>query len=179
MTAAPPKITIAGADLSLSSTGVALPDGRLCTIQSKHRGIERILDIRNQLIGELSLNGPVQLVAIEGYSFASRNSQAHALGELGGVIRAALYLLQIPYVEISPATLKKYACGKGNASKDQVLVAFVSRFRMEPANSDEADAAWLRAMALDHYGHPVATMPKAHRDALTKIPWPTLEHADA
>lgn len=34
---------------------------------------------------------------------------------------------------------------------------------------------WLRAMALDHYGHPVVPMPAANREALRKIDWPALD----
>lgn len=176
----PPRIRIAGLDLSLTSTGLALPDGTLHTITSKHRGIPRVIDLRNQITYALGAQdyldiAGVDLVVIEGYSFSSRNSQAHALGELGGAVRVALHEHDVPWVEISPATLKKYACGKGNAPKDQVLVAAVQRLGVTPANSDEADAAWLRAMALDRYGHPLTVMPKINRGALYVVDWPDLE----
>lgn len=172
---------VAALDLSLSSTGLALPDGTLATITSRYRGVERLMDVRNQIAALLNHHehGYPDLVVIEGYSFASRNSHAHALGELGGVIRVFLYAVGVPVVEVSPAALKKAATGRGNAAKDQVLVAAVQRLNITPANSDEADAAWLRAMALDHYGAPVAAVPKTHRTALDKIAWPTLEGAHA
>jgi Holliday junction resolvasome RuvABC endonuclease subunit len=170
---------VVGLDLSLTSTGVALPDGTLATITSKRRGIQRCIDITQQLHTMLRFDVSIRvdLFTIEGYSFASRNSQAHALGELGGIIRADLWTCSVPWVDVPPASLKRYATGKGNAPKDQVLVAAVHRLDITPSNSDEADAAWLRALTLDHYGHPLAAMPKTHRTALDKIAWPTLEDA--
>lgn len=177
---------VAGIDLSLTSTGLALPDGTLISITSRQRGIPRCLGIAGEILGHLTnreADGylarlPIaDLIAIEGYSYSSRNSQAHALGELGGIVRGSLHDYDIPWVDISPATVKKYATGRGNAPKDQVLVAAVSRLGITPQNSDEADAAWLRALTLDHYGHPPVAMPKTHRAALDKITWPALQEA--
>src|SRR5690606_1478975 len=79
----------------------------------------------------------------------------------------------IPYAIVSPTSLKKYVTGRGNASKDEVLAAAIRRWPDAAINgNDEADAYALRAMGLDHLGHPVADVPKTHRDALAKVAWP-------
>lgn len=167
-----------GLDLSLTSTGVAAPDGSLHIIASKQRGIERVVDIAHNalhLIGALSVDHRgVDIVAIEGYSFSSRNSHAHALGELGGVVRYELWARGVPWVDIPPATVKKYATGKGNATKDQVLAAAIRRGGplFTGTGNDVADAWWLRTLTLDAYNHPLIAVPQTHRAALDKIDWP-------
>lgn len=178
---------VCGLDLSLTSTGIALPgpstppDGTtypaIHTITTKLRGIARCDHIADTIIDRLWFTAPTgppddYLVAIEGYSYSSRNSHAHALGELGGIVRSRLRAAHVRWVDIPPASLKRYACGRGNAPKDQVLVAAVQRLDITPRNSDEADAAWLRALTLDAYEHPIVTMPKQHRSALAGVEWP-------
>lgn len=176
MTATAPVVV--GLDLSLTSTGVCY-DGTAWTITTKQRGPARLETIRDQIFSAPDTSTPgwdlVDLVAIEGYSYGSRNSHAHALGELGGVIRLTLHDLHIPYVEIVPSARAKYATGKGNASKDTVISAISSRTHHQFATSDEIDAWILWAMCLDHYGHPPLTMPASHRVALTKVTWPHLK----
>jgi Holliday junction resolvasome RuvABC endonuclease subunit len=72
-----------------------------------------------------------------------------------------------------PASVKLYAAGKGNASKDQVLTAAVRRLPGFDGDNNEADAAWMAAMGLDHLtGHSV--VPASQRQALAKLKWPTV-----
>ena len=159
---------VVGLDLSLTSSGVATRD-RAFTLPTTLRGVERLAHLRSTI---LSLVGPLDLVVIEGYSYGSRSSQAHALGELGGVIRLALHEGGIRYVIVPPKSVKKYATGKGNAGKEEMLTEAVRRLGYAGHSNDEADALWLRAMALDALGAPFVKMPEAHRIALTAIEWP-------
>ena len=76
---------------------------------------------------------------IEGYAFAQA-SQAHQLGELGGVLRTMLYELGIRVLEVGPGQLKKFASGKGNTKKEQMALAIYKRWDREFATNDEADA---------------------------------------
>ena len=74
---------------------------------------------------------------------------------------------------IPPTSLKKYATGKGTASKDLVLTAAVRRFPDWPVEgNDEADALWAAAAGLDHLGYPVIDMPALNRSALDGMQWP-------
>jgi crossover junction endodeoxyribonuclease RuvC len=165
---------VVGLDLSLTSTGVARADGSTFRIRTKFVGMARIDAIWNEL-SEHAL-GSDYLTVIEGYSMgtARQNSHAHALGELGGVVRYKLWKTNFTYVEVPPAVLKRYATGHGNAGKEEVLVAAVRRLGYEGASNDEADALWLRALALDFYGAPVVQMPATHREAFAKLDWPLL-----
>jgi Holliday junction resolvasome RuvABC endonuclease subunit len=61
-------------------------------------------------------------------------------------------LLDIPhYVAVHTATLKKWATGKGTASKDEMKAAARRLWGVEPSTFDEADALCLLAYARDTY----------------------------
>lgn len=167
---------IVGLDLSLTHTGLCSPHGatdRLNTPASKIDGHDRLNEI---LSAVADWTGHADLVAIEGYSYGSRSSQAHAAGELGGLVRHRLWRTGTPYLDVPPATLKKYATGKGNAGKDEVITAAVRRGGdlYSGTTNDEADAFWLWALASDLAGQPVLDMPKAHRGALAVLELPDL-----
>lgn len=172
-------LRILAADLSLTSTGLALPDGTTLTLKpGKRTGCERLAWIRDEVLEHakpLDFGIPVDLVVIEGYAMGTgRQAGTYAIGELGGVIRLALHEAGIPYIEIAPATLKKFATGKGNANKDAVLLA-AARAGFDGDNNNEADAWWLRKLALYHYGtgaEQVPTMTVYRDDADAKIAWP-------
>jgi hypothetical protein len=110
------------------------------------------------------------LVVIEGYSYGSPNA-AHPVGEMGGVVRLALWESGLPFEIVSPATIKAFACGKGNASKDDVLLAAVRRLGYEGGSKDEADALWLYALTMHALGAPIVTVPAAHMKSLKALAW--------
>jgi crossover junction endodeoxyribonuclease RuvC len=166
---------VAGLDLSLTATGIADDDG-VATIKvalvakaSDEERIKRLhrltclIDRRTRL---------ADLVVIEGHSFNSRNTQAHSLGELHGVVKIILWQRSKPFVLVAPAILKQYAAGKGNATKEEVLVA-AARINPDIRTSDEADAWWLRHMAIAYYKHQPSS--KLREAVLGRIRWPSLE----
>jgi Holliday junction resolvasome RuvABC endonuclease subunit len=164
-----PAKQVMGLDLSLVQTGIAVPGqvGTLKTPGTKVSGMARLYAIREQIIKSVSALG-VGLVMVEGYSYGSKNG-GERLGELGGVIRFALWSEGVPYVEVPPSTLKMYASGKGNAGKVEVLVAARDRLGYTGTNDNEADALWLWALGMELIGHPVVTLPKTHTRALGKL----------
>lgn len=155
-------MTPMGIDPSLTSTGVAVRNA-VFTIGSKLKGPARLAAIRDELDPHLA---GVDLVAIEGYAHGAPHQLA-ALGELGGVIRTALWEHDIEYVDIAPNTLKMYALGIGRGNKTEVVLAAHKRLGYEGANDDEADALWLRAIAADLLGEPIVDLPQTHLRALT------------
>lgn len=171
---------IVGLDLSLTSTGVATPSGTQ-TVKSRAKGMERLYELRRAALDYAMDPERAGLVVIEGYSMGTQRqaSHAHALGELGGVVRLALWERGLPYVDVPPATLKRFATGKGNAPKDQVLVAAVKRSGIEFATNDEADAWWLRALACEAYGEPIVDVPAAQRAVVSAVSWPLSESSPA
>jgi crossover junction endodeoxyribonuclease RuvC len=56
------------------------------------------------------------LVVIEGYSFGSQGRAVFDIAEPGAGVRFLLYRLGIPFADVPPATLKKFATGKGRSS---------------------------------------------------------------
>lgn len=160
--------TVLGLDLSLTSSGLALPDGSVTSIKTKTKGCTRLAEVRDRVIKYL-VDSNADYVAMEGYAFG-RPNQAHYIGELGGVVKTALHEAGCHFVVVPPSNVKMYATGKGNANKDEVLSAAVLAFGFAMSN-DEADALWLRAMAHDAFGEPVVRVPEKNRAALTKIKW--------
>ena len=81
----------------------------------------------------------------------------------------------VPVLPVPPSCRAKYATGKGNAGKDEVLLAVARRYPHAPVGgNDEADALVLAAMGARLLGEPVEdSLPKAHLDALAKLALPT------
>jgi crossover junction endodeoxyribonuclease RuvC len=163
---------VVGLDLSLTSTGFAVVTaiGRNAeTIKRpQYKGVARLRSIRDAITNRVDGVLP-RLVVIEGYSFGSRASHAHSLGELGGVVRVALEELGVRWVDLPPSTLKKYATGRGNADKGLMLAEAVRRLGYAGSSNDEADALWLACAGHHLLGHPVVELPKTHAVALDGI----------
>lgn len=157
-------------DPSLTSTGIAVgakaPHLTLWK-PGKATGIDRLAWFSEAAYRAIC-GYKVSLVAIEGYAFSSRNSRAHALGELGGVLRLACARAAVPVLDVPPSTLKKFATGKGNASKELVLTEAVRRLGYEGSSTDEADAQWLWLLAKTWLkeSDQGAKLPQSHLSAL-------------
>jgi Holliday junction resolvasome RuvABC endonuclease subunit len=175
--AGPRPLRVLTLDLSITATGVCLPDGATYTITTNakdgDRRLQHIVDNIGIALGESSdTRDGVDLVAIEGP--VVRSSAAVIIGMVHGAVRLRLLDFNTPYVLITPATLKAYATGKGNADKTAMAIAALKRAGREFADDNQCDAWWLRAAALDWYGQPEFELPKAQRDRLAKITWPNL-----
>ncbi len=165
-----PYSQVVGLDLSLTATGVAggggafvlCPPGRL-------GGVER-LDWYDTTLDRV-LDGMDPLVVLEGYSMGSKGRAVFNIGELGGVVRLLLWRGSIPFAEVAPGSLKKFATGKGNDKKDAVLVAAV-RAGYEGDDNNEADAWWLRQMGLYHLGVPEVPITVYRTAAVKAVVWP-------
>jgi crossover junction endodeoxyribonuclease RuvC len=82
-----------------------------------------------------------------------------------------------PVVEVAPALLKKYATGKGNAGKDEVLAAAIRRYPMANITcNDIGDAVVLAAMGARHLGEPIeSSLPQVNHTAMEKVAWPEVD----
>lgn len=166
--------SILALDLSLTCTGVCLNGETSRISYPKQRGGPRI----DSIAADVSdLCDGVDLAVIEGYSFGSKGRSVFDIAELGGVIRRVLRLKRVPYVDIPPSVLKKYATGKGNSPKDAMIAAAIRRFGFEGSDNNEADARLLWCMARHAYGVPVVDVPKVHIEALRKVVWLPLREA--
>lgn len=161
---------VVGLDLSLTATGVAGAEGVPSSIRPAGVGTVRLSAIRAGVVA--SIVG-ADLVMVEGPAFG-RAQQMHALGQLAGVVYLALDEAGARWMLVPPASLKKYATGRGNAGKAEVLAAAIRRLGYAGHDDNEADALWLRAIGLDLLGCPAVDVPAAHRGALDKLRLPSL-----
>lgn len=163
---------IIGLDLSLTSTGIATPQGTY-VVSSKAKGDERIDYIVSQVLMEASLFRPAYFV-IEGYAFAKRTSYVFAQGELGGVVKRELRLQGIPFVLVPPTVRAKFATGRGNAGKSEVVSSISAKLGKVFSGGgadDEVDAWVLREMGLQHFGLSKLKWPAKNMEALEKVEW--------
>lgn len=166
-----------GLDLSLSSTGWSVQESRGAIIP-KSKGTQRLVDISAQIM-ELVRFHKVNAVVIEGYAFAARSGQAFSIGELGGVVRYVLCSSNIPFAEIAPTARAKFATGKGNSSKSEVVSAVSARTGIiwsGPGADDVCDAWILEEMALIKWGSPRYDWPEASRAVADGVDWSTIEN---
>lgn len=171
----------AGLDLSLTSTGIAYPGGDTRALNTPKRHVDghaRIDYILRQV--HLAVIDPLirseldrLVVGIEGYAFGASQAGIRDNAELGGVIRHHLWTIGVPWVEISPKTLKKYATGTGTASKADMITAAQRHLDADITDDNCADAAWLRAAVRHHYGTPPGgRFPPDRAPLLDVIEWP-------
>ena len=167
---------VIGLDLSLTSTGWSC-SGERGTISPSTKGVERLVEVQ-EMLKELLIQHDMPGVVVEGYSFASRNSHAHSIGELGGVARVAIHQLGIPYVEVPPTMRAKFATGKGNASKNEVVSCVSAKTGIiwsGKGADDMCDAFILEEMGLHVLGRSAYEWPSENVKSLSKIDWTELE----
>lgn len=175
-------------DLSLTATGIAWthnagtqPIG-VRTVKSRTTGHERINQIL-EAVAEATwlLHDPEPLVTIEGLPlYSGKGNTTILLAELHGVVKQWLWDNDIRYVVVAPQARAKYATGKGNAGKDEVMLAVARRYAdvVTVADNNQADAVALLAMATDRYGFAYVEVPAVNRTALSRVEWPQVVTVD-
>lgn len=158
---------ILGIDPSLTSSGLChLYDNRVSTSRMvpAKKGVERLLEF-SAALGHLS--ALPRLAVIEGYSFGSRDTHAHALGELGGLIRLKLFEANVPYIIVPPTKLKKFITGLGQVEKPVIIKELFKRWGIDLNQNDEADATGLALFGAYHLQLPgLPTLTAAQKEAL-------------
>lgn len=96
-------------------------------------------------------------------------------GEVRGVILRELFTLAVPFVEVTPSSVKRFATGRGNADK-AAMIAAARQLGADPANDDEADAFHLRRFGLAAYGS-LDHLEGHELDAIANagVDWPNLD----
>lgn len=155
---------VIGIDPSLTATGVAYGNGSLDTIKTRAKDKDRRL-----------------CVIFDGIEFAVSRTETHAIaviedlpkhamaagitGMVQGVTRLVLNEANVPYVTIPPATLKKFATGKGNADKALMRAKWLEYTGQDNADDNQVDAAFLREIGLVLTGQPTV-VPTDHHAAV-------------
>lgn len=128
--------------------------------KSPYSGVRRLADIQWWLESKFDWldrqNNRIVEIAMEGTVLASHS--ALVLGELAGMVKLACWNyfdatyvpspdnLRVP-LQIPPMTLKKYATGKGNAKKQEMLMQIYKRWGIEFNNDNAADSYALARLA--------------------------------
>ncbi|MFH8805306.1 Holliday junction endonuclease [Streptomyces sp. NPDC017936] len=165
-----------GLDLSMTATGVAMPDGSTAVIKPRGEGDRRLLSIEERIGAALRVGRP-DLAVIEDDPGVFKGAAAKAIPMVHATVRLTLMHAGVPYVLVNASTLKTYATGRHVADKTAMVVAALKRMGREFTDDNECDAAWLRAAGHAAYGAPVVEVPKAHTEALRKVAWPRLPGA--
>lgn len=174
---------VVGVDLSLTGTGVAIIDGGLIqtfTYGTKgSRGAtlpqraERLLNI---VAAVRMYTERADFVVIEGPAFGQNNPGTHDRSGLWWLVVDRLCFEGYPIAVVPPTTLKKYVTGKGNAQKDEVMLAVAHRYPdAEVKNNNEADALGLAAMGARHLGATIdGILPARNIEAMDAVEWPVV-----
>lgn len=143
---------VIGIDPSISATGVAEADGTLSTVKTtlKMGDGERLVILYRSLV---AMSAGADFAVIE--DLPTHAMSAGLTGRAQGIVRMTLALWNVPYVAVPPATLKKFATGKGNAKKDAMRQAWLEYSGEDNADDNQVDAAWLRVIGLHLKGEHV------------------------
>lgn len=165
---------VVGLDLSITATGVCWrvsPNAEpTCETWGGKAsdGDRRLFDLADRVVG--LLDDDTDLVVIEGP--VMRSQAASVSGMVHGAVRVELISHDVPYAIVAPATLKKFATGKGTADKTAMTLALYKRAGLELADDNQVDAWWLWAAGMTHLGHPPVQLPADQVAALDKVTWP-------
>jgi Holliday junction resolvasome RuvABC endonuclease subunit len=134
-------MNIIGIDLSLTGTGLCVlrDGGQLRTISTtaKTRTEDRLITIRRAIAQEC---GCMDAAIIEGLSYGSVGGAQAERSALHWMVRVDLYQLGVPYVVVTPMSLKKFVCGTAKAEKSMMIREVFRRWNVVAANDNEADA---------------------------------------
>ena len=173
---------VIGLDPSLTATGIAIIEGddiHVITVKSKGEAGATLRDrharldnLRDRIMRHIQ---EADLVVIEQPAFSRTTGHHHDRSGLWWMIMDALHLWTCgpdQIAEVTPGSLKKYATGKGNAGKDEVLLAVARRYPdFAVKDNNQADALVLAAMGCRHLGHPIDDLPKLHLTAMDAVKW--------
>ena len=106
----------------------------------------------HELLGTCALTGDEIVVAYEDVRRHLGTTAAHVYGALVGVIELVCGSCTpaVRLVPVGVGTVKKYATGKGNASKELMIRSAMLKWPgWNAGNDDEADARWIAECAWD------------------------------
>lgn len=183
---------VVGLDLSLTATGIAAIDvssGELSTaVHTSPAPADNRIDchvLRHRslvdgIVAQVVAADPV-LVVVEGLSFSisAKDSSLTRRGFLWWAVAEQLCAAGVPLLEAAPTQIKKIGTAKGNASKAEMVAAYVSAWPSATVDRhvhDRADAAFSAALGAAWLG--CVPLPfkvtVERRKALKKLPEPTL-----
>ncbi len=161
-----------GIDFSTTACGIAISDGatwETVTVKSSPSGrslgdyYDRITDHARNIITAGRITA-LDTVGIEGIAFAGRGGSVDRLHYAWHrTVEALIRVIEVDPLIVTTNQVKQLATGRGNAQKDDVLLATERRIpEARVRGNDEADAVWVAVGASILAGSPVINLPAAH-----------------
>lgn len=153
-----------------TKTGLAIIDDRgnvinVEEIKSKQtQDPDRFVDIAMAVVEQIE---PNDIITIEGFSYGSKGKGVSTQYGLGWIIRYFLYERGYEYTEIPPTSVKKFATGKGNTKKDEMVLPIFRKWGFEHTSDNVRDAFVLAQMAKGIYHSSELT--EYQKEALKKV----------
>lgn len=171
---APAAPIVVGLDLSIAATGVCWRASerapvKVETWKGKPADGDSRLEVIATTVADL-VDDDTDLVVIEDLPTHARS--AGITGMVHGAVRVELIRAGVPYALVSPATLKTFATGRGNADKTAMALAAYKRAGVEFSDDNECDAWWLWVAGMVRLGAGPLELPARQIAALDKARWP-------
>jgi crossover junction endodeoxyribonuclease RuvC len=125
---------------------------------------ERFIDLTTQILDWLSEG---DRICIEGFSYGSKGKGVSTQYGIGWLIRAELIRNGYTYIDVPPTSVKKFATGKGNTKKDEMVLPIYKKWGFEHASDNVRDAFVLAQMAKGIYDS--SNLTEYQKDALKKV----------
>lgn len=134
------------------------------------RGIERLFYVRARILKIIERDSP-RLVVFEDYVLGMRSGTgrlAH-LGEIGGVLKLAVWERGIDVLVVPSGTLKLAITGKGNADKNEVARALEEDYGylVGHRSRDESDALGLALVGDAYLGGSALSLTSKQRRSIS------------
>ena len=98
---------------------------------------QRFIDIAEEMMYHII---PDDKILIEGFSYGSKGRGVSTQYGIGWAVRIAFHKNDIPYTEITPSGLKKFATGKGNTKKENMILPIFKKWQYEHDSDNVRDA---------------------------------------
>jgi crossover junction endodeoxyribonuclease RuvC len=153
-----------------TKTGLAIIDNQGYVINTQDVSTkvkedpQRFSDIAEQIIDELE---PNDRICIEGFSYGSKGKGVSFQYGLGWIIRHLLLDRGYEYIEVPPTSVKKFATGKGNTKKDEMVLPIYKKWGFEHSSDNVRDAFVLAQMAKGVYDS--SNLTEYQKEALKKV----------
>lgn len=130
--------------VALDENGQVLRAKELTGIGNKDP--KRMITLIDDVIAHIQKD---DFIVIEGFGFST--TQGIMLGGIGWGIRMALARRGIKYIEAAPAAVKKFATGKGNTKKENMILPLFQKWGFEHSSDNVRDAFVLAKIAENLY----------------------------
>lgn len=119
--------------VALDKSGHVLRAKELTGVGSKDP--KRMITLIDNIMDHMQQN---DFIVIEGFGFSTQ--QGIQLGGIGWGIRMSLARRGFKYIEVAPGQLKKFATGKGNTKKENMILPIYQKWRFEHSSDNVRDA---------------------------------------